>query len=60
MRECPRRHALHAVGRQRQRLTDMQGGAVTDIAGVVENCDMALRMAEEMAKVDVEPRVNQE
>lgn len=42
------------VGRQRQRLTDMQGGAVTDIAGVVENCDMALRMAEGMAKVDVD------
>lgn len=39
------------VGRQRQRLTDMAGGAVTDIAGVVENCDAALRRAEEMAEV---------
>lgn len=39
------------VGRQRQRLSDMQGGAVTDIAGVVENCDAALRMAEQMAGV---------
>lgn len=39
------------VGRQRQRLTDMQGGAVTDIAGVVENCDAALRMAEKMSGV---------
>lgn len=39
------------VGRQRQRLTDMQSGAVTDIAGVVENCDSALRMAEKMAGV---------
>ncbi len=39
------------VGRQRQRLTDMQGGAVTDIRGVVENCDAALRMAEKMAGV---------
>ncbi len=38
------------VGRQRQRLTDMSGGAVTDIAGVVENCDAALRRAEEMAQ----------
>jgi cell division protein FtsA len=38
-------------GRQRQRLTDMAGGAVTDIAGVVENCDAALRRAEEMAEV---------
>jgi cell division protein FtsA len=39
------------VGRQRQRLTDMAGGAVTDIAGVVENCDAALQRAEEMAQV---------
>lgn len=37
------------VGRQRQKLTDMQSGAVTDIAGVVDNCDSALRQAEEMA-----------
>ncbi|MBI2798605.1 rod shape-determining protein [Candidatus Saccharibacteria bacterium] len=36
-------------GRQRQRLTDMSSGAITDIAGVVENCDAALRRAEEMA-----------
>ena len=39
------------VGRQRQRLTDMQSGAVTDIAGVVENCDAALKMAEKMSGV---------
>jgi cell division protein FtsA len=39
------------VGRQRQRLTDMQGGAVTDITGVVQNCDQALRMAEKMGGV---------
>lgn len=39
------------VGRQRQRLTDMQSGAVTDIRGVVENCDAALRAAEKMAGV---------
>jgi cell division protein FtsA len=39
------------VGRQRQRLTDMQGGAVTDITGVVENCDAALKVAEKMAGV---------
>jgi cell division protein FtsA len=37
------------VGRQRQRLGDMQGGAVTDIGGVVENCAKALDKAEEMA-----------
>lgn len=39
------------VGRQRQRLSDMQSGAVTDITGVVENCDSALRRAEQMAGV---------
>ncbi len=39
------------TGRQRQRLGDMHGGAVTDIAGVVENCSKALDMAEEMAGV---------
>jgi cell division protein FtsA len=39
------------VGRQRQRLTDMQSGAVTDIAGVVENCDAALKVAEQMSGV---------
>ncbi len=39
------------AGRQRQRLTDMQSGAVTDIAGVVENCDAALKIAENMAGV---------
>ncbi len=37
------------VGKQRQRLGDMQGGAVTDIGGVVENCAKALDAAEEMA-----------
>lgn len=35
------------VGRQHQRLTDMQSGAISDIAGVVENCDAALAQAEE-------------
>lgn len=39
------------VGRQRQRLTDMQSGAVTDITGVVENCDAALKLAEKMSGV---------
>lgn len=39
------------VGRQHQRLTDMQSGAVTDIAGVVDNCDSALRQAEETAGI---------
>lgn len=39
------------TGRQRQRLGDMHGGTVTDIAGVVENCSKALDIAEEMAGV---------
>ena len=29
------------VGRCHQKLTDMQSGAISDIAGVVENCDKA-------------------
>lgn len=39
------------VGKQRQRLGDMQAGAVTDIAGVIENCEQALARAEEMAGI---------
>ncbi|MDQ5943952.1 MAG: cell division protein FtsA [Patescibacteria group bacterium] len=39
------------AAKQRQRLTDMAGGAVTDIAGVVDNCDKALREAEKMSGV---------
>ncbi len=39
------------VGRQRQKLGDMQAGAVTDITGVIENCEIALARAEEMAGV---------
>ena len=38
-------------GRQRQKLSDMQGGAVTDIHGVVRNCQKALERAAEMAKI---------
>lgn len=41
------------VGRQHQRLTDMQAGAISDIAGVVENCDKALTQAEAQANVSV-------
>jgi cell division protein FtsA len=39
------------TAKQHQRLTDMAGGAVTDIAGVVDNCDKALREAEKMSGV---------
>lgn len=38
------------VGRQRQKLSDMHSGAIADIAGVVDNCEKALREAEEMAE----------
>jgi cell division protein FtsA len=48
---APSRIEVIGVGRQRQRLTDMAGGAVTDITGVVENCDAALKMAEKMSGV---------
>ncbi len=39
------------VGRAHQSLSDMQAGAISDIAGVVENCDKALNQAEEQAGV---------
>ena len=38
-------------GRQRQRLSDMQGGRVTDISGVIQNCETALDRAFEEAEV---------
>lgn len=39
------------VGRAHQGLTDMQSGAIADIAGVVANCDKALSEAEAQAGV---------
>jgi cell division protein FtsA len=45
------------VGRQRQGLSDMQAGAIADIAGVVTNCDKALAQAEEQAGVSVRTAV---
>lgn len=39
------------TGRQRQRLSDMQGGAVTDIHGVVVNCQKSLERAAEQAGI---------
>jgi cell division protein FtsA len=41
------------VGRAHQGLSDMQAGAISDIAAVVENCDKALNKAEEQAGVSV-------
>lgn len=39
------------VGRAHQGLSDMQSGAIADIAGVVANCEKALTKAENMAGV---------
>ena len=41
------------VGRQHQALSDMQAGAIADIAGVVDNCDKALTQAEAQAGISV-------
>lgn len=41
------------VGRKHQGLSDMQAGAIADIAAVVENCDQALSQAEEQAGTSV-------
>lgn len=39
------------VGKQRQRLADIQGGVVTDIYGVIRNCEAALEQAATQAKI---------
>ena len=39
------------TGRQRQKLSDMQGGSVTDIHGVVKNCQKAIERAAQAAKI---------
>lgn len=43
------RGLIKGVGRYRQRLSDMHGGVVTDIAGVIKNCEKALAQAAESA-----------
>jgi cell division protein FtsA len=45
------------VGRAHQSLTDMQAGAISDIAAVVQNCDKALSAAEEQAGVSARTAV---
>ena len=45
------------VGRTHQELTDMQAGAIADIASVVKNCDEALTDAEEQAGVSTNTAV---
>lgn len=44
------RAIIKGVGRQRQKLSDMAGGAVTDIRGVIKNCESSLKQAAEQAK----------
>lgn len=45
------RAIVKGVGRQRQKLSDMAGGAVTDIGGVIKNCESAISQAAEQAKI---------
>jgi cell division protein FtsA len=45
------------VGRVHQELTDMQAGAISDIAAVVANCDKALGIAEKQAGVSARTAV---
>jgi cell division protein FtsA len=45
------------VGRCHQALTDMQAGAIADIAAVVANCDTALNQAEQQAGVSARSAV---
>lgn len=40
---------VKGTGRSHQRLSDMQGGTITDIAGVTANCEKALEAAAEQA-----------
>lgn len=45
------------AGRAHQELSDMQAGAIADIAAVVNNCDQALNEAEKQAGVSARPAV---
>jgi cell division protein FtsA len=45
------------VGRAHQSLSDMQAGAIADIAGVVANCDSAFNQAEQQAGVSARSAV---
>ena len=45
------------TGRAHQELTDMQAGAISDIAAVVKNCDDALNQAEQEAGVSARPAI---
>jgi cell division protein FtsA len=51
------RLVIIGMGREQQSLTDMQAGAIADIAGVVRNCDAALNQAEQQAGVSARQAV---
>jgi cell division protein FtsA len=53
----PDQTEIVGVGRAHQSLNDMQAGAISDIAGVVENCDKALSEAEQQSGVSVRSTV---
>lgn len=42
---------VRGTGRQRQKLSDMSGGGVTDISGVITNCEAALEQAATQAGI---------
>ncbi len=45
------------VGRSHQSLSDMQAGAISDIASVVDNCEKALNQAEAEAGISARPAI---
>ena len=45
------------IGRHKQKLGDMQSGAVTDIGGVISNCQKAIKEAERMAGVSADQMI---
>jgi len=45
------------VSKTRQRLGDMQSGAVRDIKGVIETCEGSIRQAEEEAKISAQKAI---
>lgn len=53
----PGKLEIVGVGRAHQKLTDMQAGAISDIASVVSNCDKALSIAEDQAGVSARTAV---
>ncbi len=51
------RARIIGIGRKNQKLGDMQSGAVTDIASVIQNCQDAIKDAERMARIRPEQLV---